>query len=294
MLSFRNIEKTDVERLQRYYNADDAIGCECNMVSAYLWSREYSLQIAEYDDTLIKAYLTDSGAVWGYCMPAGKNVRGAVEAVLVHAAETGERAAFDYMSRAERDALDALFPQRFTFENRYDTCDYIYLSEELATLPGKRFHAKRNHVSKFYRSFPDSRTEPITDSNCDDALRVVRDWCAENGIDCRSHGEYAVIEEALACRRAFAMRGMLLYVGDKPIAMTLGSATSKACFDVNFEKALRGYDGSYAVINRAFAQTLTAYRYINREEDLGLEGLRKSKLSYHPVMVYERFGAVLR
>ena len=73
--------------------------------------------------------------------------------------------------------------------------------------------------------------------------------------------------------------------------MTLGSEITSLCFDINFAKALRGYNGSYAVINNEFAKTLTAYRYINREEDLGIEGLRKSKLSYYPAIIYDRFEA---
>ena len=87
------------------------------------------------------------------------------------------------------------------------------------------------------------------------------------------------------------MRGMVLYAGGQPVAMTLGCPISPLCFDVMFEKALRDYDGSYAVINNEFAKTLTDYRYLNREEDMGIKGLRKAKLSYHPAVIYERFRA---
>ena len=88
------------------------------------------------------------------------------------------------------------------------------------------------------------------------------------------------------------MRGLILYVNQTPVAMTLGSEISPLCFDVNFEKALRDYEGSYAVINNEFAKTLTNYKYLNREEDMGLEGLKKSKLSYHPEIIYERFDGI--
>ena len=81
---------------------------------------------------------------------------------------------------------------------------------------------------------------------------------------------------------------------DYIIAMTLGCESSDSCFDVIFEKALRSFTGSYAVINNEFAKTLTDYKYINREEDLGIEGLRKSKLSYYPAILYDRFDATLK
>ena len=90
------------------------------------------------------------------------------------------------------------------------------------------------------------------------------------------------------------MRGAVLYVEEKPVAMTLGSEISHLVFDINFEKALREYDGVYAVINNEFAKTLTKYEYINREEDMGLEGLRKSKLSYNPCIIIDRFNARLK
>lgn len=95
-------------------------------------------------------------------------------------------------------------------------------------------------------------------------------------------------------RRDYGLSGAVLYVDNKPVAMTLGSQISEKVYDVNFEKALREYDGVYAVINNEFAKTLTKYEYINREEDMGIEGLRKSKLSYNPIMILDRFNAIPR
>ena len=85
---------------------------------------------------------------------------------------------------------------------------------------------------------------------------------------------------------------LLLYVDDKPVAMALGNEISPLCFDINFEKALTEYDGSYSVINNEFAKRLTNYTYINREEDMGIEGLKKAKLSYHPAIIYDRYDGV--
>lgn len=90
----------------------------------------------------------------------------------------------------------------------------------------------------------------------------------------------------------YNVKGAVLYVDSKPVAMTLGSEISPKVYDINFEKALREYDGVYAVINNEFAKTLTQYEYINREEDMGLEGLKKSKLSYNPVIILDRWNAI--
>ena len=292
MLKFRPIEKSDIKLLNDTYKSPDALGCECNAVSAYLWSREYDLRIAVFDGTVIKAYYRDDGSVWGYCLPHGKNVKGAVEEIIRSAEQNGEEAAFDYMSADEKDELEKLFPNRFTFINQYDTRDYIYLTENLASLSGKRFHAKRNHISKFFRTYPNAEIKEIDSSNFDDALNVVRGWFAEKKTDYKSQSEYGVIKEALENFDEFSMRGAVLYAEDKPAAITLGREISPICFDVMFEKALTEFEGSYSVINNEFAKLLTNYKYLNREEDLGLEGLRKAKLSYHPEIIYERYRAV--
>ena len=291
MLEFKNIEKSKIKEYRAFYGGDE-IGCEANFVSAYLWNSEYNIKAAVFDDTLIKAYFRTDGRLWGYCFPHGKNVSGAVEAIFEDARENDREPYLGYMSRKEREEFECLYPGKYIFEQSTATQDYIYLTENLAGLPGKKYHAKRNHISRFYRDFPESRVVPITTQNAGDALEVVRLWCEENGIDCKTHAEYAVIVEALDNLELFEMRGMILYADEKPVAMTLGSEISKACFDVNFEKALKDYNGSYAVINNEFAKTLTSYKYLNREEDLGLEGLKKSKLSYHPEIIYERFDGI--
>ena len=294
MLNFRHLEKSRIKEYESYYSDPEAVGLEYNFISAYLWSREYDIKVAFYDDTLIKAYFRGDGSVWGYCLPSGKNVKGAVEAVFADAQEKNDKACFGYLSQKERDILETLCPDRFVFERSDTTQDYIYFTDDLANLTGKKYHSKRNHISKFFRTFDNTEIRSITLDNICDALTVVELWCDENDIDRKSYAEYEVIREALDNLAEFNMRGIILYVSGKPVAMTLGSEISPVCFDVNFEKALTAYEGSYAVINNEFAKRLTAYTYINREEDLGLEGLRKSKLSYHPAIIYDRYDGVAK
>ena len=264
MLNFKQIEKSDIKKYRAFYS-DDEIGCEANMVSAYLWNREYLIKFAVFDDTLIKAYFRSDGRLWGYCFPHGKNVKGALKAIADDAKENNRQPYMGYMSRKEREEFERLCTDKYIFEPSTTTQDYIYLTEMLAELPGKKYHAKRNHISKFNRTFPDSKTEPITEENAADALKVAELWCLENELNPNEHAEYAVIKEALENLNEFEMRGLILYVNQTPVAMTLGSEISPLCFDVNFEKALRDYEGSYAVINNEFAKTLTNYKYLNRE-----------------------------
>ena len=293
MIAFQPIEKEKIAYYGRFYQGSGALGCEANIVSGYLWNEAYKLCVAVWDNTLIKAYFRDDRRVWGYCMPAGENVRGALDEIFSDAAQRGSQPQLAYLSKRERELLETLCPDRFDFEREPENQDYIYLSRDLATLAGKKFHAKRNHISKFYRTYgDDARFCTIDESNLSDAVRVMERWCRENDLDPREHAEYAVFCKACDSFEELRMHGGLLYVDNDPVAMTMGSEISPQCFDVIFEKALRAYDGVYAVINNEFAKTLTKYTYMNREEDLGLEGLRKAKLSYNPVIIYDRFSAV--
>ena len=294
MLNFKLIEKNDINYFKQFYDYSEAFGCDVNLLNAYLWRNEYNIKFTVFEDTLIKAYFNDDGTVWGYCMPTGKNVKQALAQILTDAQQRGQKAHIVMLTNAQRAMLESTFPSAFEYVRSPENQDYIYHTKDLVMLAGKKFHAKRNHISKFYRTYTDTRFETIDDSNEQDALQVVRDWCKENGYNPKGYEELAVIEEALEMRRDYGLSGAVLYVDNKPVAMTLGSQISEKVYDVNFEKALREYDGVYAVINNEFAKTLTRYEYINREEDMGIEGLRKSKLSYNPIMILDRFNAIPR
>lgn len=294
MLNFKLIEKTQIEEFKKYYDYSTALGCDLNLLNAYLWRNEYNINFAIYDDTLIKAYFKDDGSLWGYCMPTGKNIKGALEEIFADAYERGKKPFIVMLTNGQRAMLESNFPSKFTFERSPENQDYIYLTKELVTLQGKRFHAKRNHISKFYKTYNNTRFETIDDNNKSNALKVAIDWYSENGIPTDESNEIKAICEGLENMNDFNMQGAVLYVEDKPVAMTLGSEISPNVYDINFEKALREYDGVYSVINNEFAKTLTKYKYINREEDMGLEGLRKSKLSYNPVIILDRYNASLK
>ncbi len=294
MLNFKLIEKSDINELKKYYDYSEAFGCDLNLLNAYLWRNEYNIKFAVYNETLIKAYFKDDDTVWGYCMPAGRNVGDALNRIISDAFERGTKPYIVMLTTAQRALLESTFPSMFNYVRSPENQDYIYLCKELVMLSGKKFHGKRNHISRFYKTYYDTRFETIDASNQDDALEVAVEWCKENNYNPNLYDELDVIKEALEMREEYNMHGAVLYVEDKPVAMTLGSEISDRVFDINFEKALRAYGGVYAVINNEFAKTLTKYEYINREEDMGIEGLRKAKLSYNPVIILDRFNAVLK
>lgn len=160
-----------------------------------------------------------------------------------------------------------------------DNFDYLYLREDLANLQGKKFHKKRNHVNAFINNYEyDERR--LDGSNVQDALTILDIWQKDR----EDRADYNAAREALERQDELDLKGYLVYVDDTPAAYTLGEPLMKGkSFVVHFEKALDGYRGLYQFINKAFATILPRhYRWINREQDLGDEGLRQAKMTYRP------------
>ena len=171
----------------------------------------------------------------------------------------------------------------------------------MADLAGKKLQKKRNHCNRFQLLHPHCEITPITDENAEAVLAMVESWYAEKKAADPTASfrlEQAAITKALRCRESLGMEGIVLTNKGRIIAMTLGSFLSENTFDVQFEKAMEGYDGAYAFINREFARFLREkypdLKWLNREDDLGMEGLRKAKLSYYPDRLVEKSWACLK
>lgn len=160
-----------------------------------------------------------------------------------------------------------------------DNFDYLYRREDLAELSGKAYHKKRNLVNAFLGTCA-CEQRPLTKANVADAVEVLDRWREAKGAE----GDYAASREALELFEELGMRGAVYYADGRPAGYVLGEPISKArMFAVHFEKAVDGYKGIYQFINQAFAQTLPRYfRIVNREQDLGDEGLRQAKMTYRP------------
>jgi hypothetical protein len=166
--------------------------------------------------------------------------------------------------------------------------DYIYKRSDLALLQGGKLQAKRNHVNRFNALHPGYEYRPLTPEMFDECRRVVKLWQDEKDHENPSWGdtlqaEHDVMETIFAHWDELGMLGGSIYVDGRMVAFTYGSAVTNDTFDVCMEKADRDVEGAFSVINQQFCAHLPEkYTFVNREEDMGLEGLRKAKLSYHP------------
>jgi len=175
---------------------------------------------------------------------------------------------------------EQLAAQGFRVAEDRDNFDYLYARQALAELTGRKFHKKRNLIKAFLKNYTYTG-EPLLESHLPAALQILEEW--SQGREDR--GDYPAAKEALLLAEELQLCGGIYYVEDRPVAYSLGEENARgASFIIHFEKAVSGYKGVWQFVNQAFASILPEqYETINREQDLGNEGLRRAKHSYKPI-----------
>jgi hypothetical protein len=165
-----------------------------------------------------------------------------------------------------------------------DNFDYLYYRDDLAKLAGKKFHKKKNHLNNFLNSYPDHEQRPMSNELIPAAMEVLERWREDSLNRNGNEGDYKAAMEALGLFNSLALRGSVFFIGGKPVAYCLGESIARGkMFAIHFEKAIDEYKGIYQYVNQAFALSLPRFfTLINREQDLGNEGMRQAKMTYRP------------
>lgn len=271
-------------------------GCEYNFANLFLWGRQ---KATIHNGNL--AFFCQFNRKSVYLFPLGEDLKPTLDAIISDARKRGIPCRLTSLSPADQDLLERWYPGEFYFHNDRDSYDYIYSIDALADLAGKKLQKKRNHCNRFRLLHPNCSVSPITGENTPQVLAMLSQWYdqkAQEDPTADFYLEQVALTNALRYRDALHMEGLILTDKGRILAMTLGSALSADTFDVQFEKAVEGYNGAYAVINQEFARYLRekypSLKWLNREDDLGLEGLRKAKLSYCPDRLIEKTWACLK
>lgn len=268
-------------------------GSENNFTNIFVWQKTFGQRIARWQDFVMLRY-TQPEAIY-HLFPAGEgDPRLAVAALLQDAAERGERLKLIGVSKAQCEALQQWYPEKFDFTADRDGFDYVYEVERLASLQGKKLQAKRNHINRFVEQYPEWQAVELTPENLPSCMEVERQWAAKR--EQAPLQEDTAVWSAIRNFEALGLEGLMILTPDGPAAFTMGKRMSEDTYDVHFEKADGEIQGAYAIVNREFARLVKArypqVRYLNREDDMGLPGLRKAKESYHPDLMVEKYRAV--
>ena len=282
-MDFRLISVDDKTFFEKQARENGYGGTETCFANMFCWGVNSGFFISEKDDFL---YLRgkDKKTKTFFYFPhlGGGDYRKAIENIIDDAAENGVGFNIVSITESTKKRIEATgFEFRF-FENR-NGFDYIYEREALANLSGKKYHSKKNFVNRFKKLYPDYQVEVISEKNMSECIEINEIWCGENRLGTgNSCGDSCAIKTAFSNYDKLELFGILLRVRGRAVSFTVGSRLNDNTFITHFEKALSDYPGAYQTVNMEFALRLSEYTYINREEDMGDEGLRKAKLSYHP------------
>ena len=273
-INFKDISLADREAVTDIIYASDKRFCEYTFGNMYCWAKNYGIKLCITDNTLVMGNPDKKR----FNFPVGENA----EALYLKLLEMYPGATFS--------CLDAKEAQGRTDDEMTVRFDYIYESEKLATLTGKKLAAKRNHINAFIAD-GQWHTKEIEKSDIP-ALNVFnKKWCA--GLcdsDESLKAEMCAAKCGLDNFEALGYRGLMLFKNGSLCAYCYGEKINRDTFCVHVEKADADIRGAYQMINREFAKTLCdEFRYINREDDAGDEGLRRAKLSYYPLDLGKKY-----
>lgn len=300
----KKLTHEDYPKLKPYYEMYTSEIHDLTLTNQLIWRGKHNLHILELGGYLWFVYHPENALEVSFSEPVGAYdnltaLKNALDEWRRFCLEYGFPMRIRHFGQAFKDALIELeIP--FHADEIVDDFDYVYLTDELAKLSGNRFHKKKNHLNQFLKKYENRfKIEAISESNAGDALVAARRWCVLNGCGetldlCH---EYHGILEVLTHWSLMASRGLegvLVYVDDVPVAMSFGEMIGTQTFLVHIEKADPEVTGAFTVINHALAnQVLDRCIYINREQDMGSEGIRKAKLSYHPHHLVLKYDGVI-
>lgn len=294
MIEFRKIELSDKEWITELLKKSNFKGCEYSFANNVAWQRLSDTKISRYKDFYLSASLDDG--FFNLTYPAGDgNVKELFNTVSEYAIGQGKKLRLTGVNREKLDLLISLYGgENITFWADRDSFDYIYRSSDLINLSGKKYHGKRNHIARFKEK--DWEFRPITENVIDDCFEFsANSYNLKNGYDDHS----AVVEQYainvfLTNFEYLGLSGGVLYREGKLVGLTIGERLNSDTFVVHIEKANADIQGAYPCLCNEFAKACAMdLKYINREEDMGLEGLRRSKESYHPDFLLEKYTVLI-
>ena len=266
-------------------------GCERTFANVYLWSRQYKVKYAILHNALV---FRDEGDGHTYAYPVGKPeaVKAALEELMKICEDEDCEFGLYCVTPENFSQMEEWYPGQFRIEYDRDQADYIYETEKLATLAGKKLHGKRNHINKFKSLFEDRWSyESMTKDNLEECFQMALKWRTENDCedDDEKRGEMCVALNSLRLFEELHLTGGVLRIDGKVVAFTIGEPICEDTYVVHIEKAYADVQGAYTMINQQFVEhECMNYKYVNREDDTGAEGLRKAKLSYRPAFMVEK------
>ena len=287
MLDFHVITLEDREWIRPCLERSGYMGCEYSFANNFAWHRLSDTRITHYKDFYISASFKNR---LKYTFPSGSGDLRELFGVLgKDSAERGCPLCIGSVTPDKIHIFDEIFGKNYEISTDPADWDYVYNTSDLAELGGRKYHGKRNHLKKLLER--EHTYSPLTEKDFDECIEfAVREYNKS-----REYDDHSRVCEQFAINAFFehffelGLTGGVLRTDGVMAGFTIGDRINKDTYGVHIEKARTDIDGAYQAINNYFAKDNLGYRYLNREEDLGVEGLRKAKRSYHPAFMVEKY-----
>ena len=279
-MTFHPLTLSDREAMQAVTLHSGRRNCNNTFANLWGWQFWYQTEVCVLENAVVLRYTFNGQRAYMVCTSEELQLE-LIEALLDDS--NGDLTLVGLEDSQVAQFNNVLPNVSVSVESSRDQYDYIYRRTDLATLHGKHLDAKRNHIHRFLSEHPDFEYRHITPELFDECRRLTEIWQKDKESSETIDVEREVMETIFSNWDALGMIGGSIFVNGSMVAFTYGSAVTTDTFDVCVEKADRNVKGAFAIINQQFAEHLPeTYIYLNREEDMGIPGLRKSKLSYHP------------
>lgn len=292
-MEFKPFRIEDKARIDSYFSVHHYEQIDCTFNTLFLWQDAYQTSWAEQDGILFVR--AGTGKDTFFMPPFAKEEENFVHGLaLIH--EEYDKLGLPFRLKSASswvtEQIERLVPGKYDFIEDRDNEEYIYRTDDMIRLPGKKLRMKKNHLNGFLRQYADYQYEAITKENLEDAKAGIHDWFLR-------HGD--IEEEEQAIKRCFdhwdalGVKGAVIRIYGKVEAFTNGDSINEKMAHIIFEKANPEIRGLYQAINRDFLiHEFADTEFVNREEDLGLPGLREAKMGYHPDHLTEKYDVVLK
>ena len=298
MVQFKTVTLGDKSWVDEIVMNENSPSADYNFGNIYIWDKHYRQLICRCGDRMLTKLRY--GGKPTFVFPVGSGpLRPAIEAIREFAAFKGYPMTLRGITEKHMLMLEEEYPGRFEYTEDVECADYIYQAGKLATYSGRALHGKKNHCNRFEAEH-DWSFVPLTRELIPDCLDMLNMWTETNldRLDPSIHLEHDAIIRAFAVYENLGLEGGALLSGGKVMGFSIGEMASRDTFDVHFEKADISINGAYPMVCREMTRLAmlrhSELRYINREDDMGLESLRISKLSYKPEYLLKKYTARMK
>ncbi len=272
-------------------------GSECTFTNLFMWRKWYNIKWCLFMEHLcIQASRNDTTFILPPFGPDLAKVPFVIDKLVEYFASQSTPFVMKGVYEDIVEVLQKERPAMFKFKDDRDNYDYVYLASDLTDLKGRKFHSKKNHVNSFRHSYPGYQYQQLTADLIPTCIDFTIEWCKKRGCDSDVDLEIekCAVLEALRHFDQLNFTGGIIFIDGQMEAMTFGELLNPEMAVIHVEKANPDIKGLYAAINQDFCRhAWNDVKYINREEDMGIEGLRKAKESYKPVLMVKKYNAVL-